>query len=60
MQIHTVWSKTVTLNSSAGTVVSGSVPLQSREVTETSTDPREAFKPAGLDTASIGAATAQV
>lgn len=50
VQVHTVWSKTVTLNSKAGTVVSGSVLLQSREVTSTSTDPREAFKSATLDT----------
>lgn len=43
MQIHTVWSETVTLNSKAGTVVFGSVLLQSREVTATSTGPREVF-----------------
>lgn len=42
-----------------GTVVSGSVLLQSREVTATSTDPREVFKPASLDTDSTGAATAR-
>lgn len=60
MQIHTVWSETVTLNSKAGNVVFGSVLLQSREVTATSADPREVFKPASLDTDSTGAAIAQV
>lgn len=48
VQIHNVWSKTVTLNSKAKSVVSGSV-LQSREVIATSADPREVFKPASLD-----------
>lgn len=59
MQIHGVWSEPVALNSKPGTVVFGSVQLQSREVTATSTEPRAVFKPARLDTDSTGAAIAQ-
>lgn len=59
MQIHTVWSEPLVLNSKPGTVVFGSVLLQSREVTATSTEPGAVFKPASLDTNSTGAAIAQ-
>lgn len=59
MQSHIVWSEPVALNSTAGTVGFGSVQLQSREVTATSTEPSAVLKPASLDTDSTGAANTQ-
>jgi len=59
VQTPTVWSDPVALNSKPGTVVFGSVQLQSREVTATSTELRADFKHASLDTDSTGAAIAQ-
>lgn len=59
VQIHAVWSEPVALNSKPETVGFGSVQLQSREVTATSTESRAVFKPASLDTDSTGAAVAQ-
>lgn len=50
VQIHTVWSEPDALNSRPGTVVFGSFPLLSREVTATSPEFWAAFKPAGLET----------
>lgn len=54
VQTHTVWSDPVVLNSKPGTVVFGSIQLQSREVIATSIESGAVFKLLAWRPAALG------